>query len=270
MDGFDAEEMMGWVREIVSRGPRRPGSEADLAVETMLAERLRGFGFEDVRLEPISIKAWHEGGAALEAAGPGGSGALRPEVQAIPYAVATGEGGVEGPLVPAEAGGDWRGKVVVAEIGFPPLDTKLLLNIALGSYDPDDSLKLVDHPATWVRLGWHHYREAVRQEAAGFVGVLKDQPGGTCRMFAPYGFREADILDKPVPGAWVGRSDGEALLRLARDGGARARLTTGGSLVASETHNVVAELPGRGLDEEAFVLSCHHDSPLESPVEDAS
>jgi hypothetical protein len=270
MHVFDAEEMMGWIGEILAHGPRRPGSEADLAVEAMLAERLRGFGFEGVRLEPIPIKAWREGVVSLEAAGPGGSGAIRPEVQAIPYAAATGEGGVEGPLVPAEEGGDWRGKVVVAEIGFPLLDTKLLLNIAMGSYDPDDSLKEVEHPATWVRLGWHHYRRAIRRGAAGFVGVLKDQPGGTCRMFAPYGFREADILDKPVPGAWVGRDDGAALLRLARGGGARARLVTSGSLEDGVTHNVVAELPGRGLDGEATVLSCHHDSPFDSPVEDAS
>ena len=219
MTGFDADEMMGWVREIVARGPRRPGSEADLAFEADLADRLRVFGFDRVRLERISIKVWREGDAAFEVVGPGGGDALRPEVMAIPYARPTGAEGVEGPLVDAEAGGDWRGKVVVAEIGFPPLDTKLLLGIALGSYDPDDSLKQVDHPATWVRLGWHRYREAAKRGAAGFVGILKDQPGGTCRMYAPYGFREDDILDKPVPGAWVGRADGAALLRLARKKG---------------------------------------------------
>jgi hypothetical protein len=268
MTRFDADEMMGWIGELVARGPRRPGSETDRAIELDLAERLCGFGFEDVRLEPIPIKVWREQGATFEVAGAEAE-VLRPEVQAIPYTRPTGEQGVEAPLVDAASGGDWRGKIVVAEVGFPPLDTRLLRAIAIGSYDPDDSLNDVNHPATWVRLGWHHYRAAVRRQAAGFVGILKDQPGGTCRMFAPYGFREADILDKPVPGVWVGRGNGEALLRLARDR-ARARLVTGGSLDDAVTHNVVAELPGRGLDDEVTVLSCHHDSPFASPVEDAS
>jgi hypothetical protein len=87
-------------------------------------------------------------------------------------------------------------------------------------------------------------------------------------MYAPYGFREADILDKPLPGVWVGRDQGAALRRLAKSGRARAALTLTGPLEASVTHNIVAEIPGRSR--EAIVLSCHHDSPFTSPVEDAS
>ena len=271
---FDADEMMGWIEAIAARGPRRPGSAADLAVETDLAARLSGFGFESVRREPIPIATWDVTEASLDILGESGAVERRPEVYPIPYSSFTPGGGVEGPVIFVRSPGDaprtmWRGAIVVAEIGFPKLDTGLMLRIAMGRHDPDDTLALVDHPATWVRLGWHLYREAVRRGAAGFVGILKDQPGGSCRMHAPYGFREDDILDKPLPGVWVGRAEGK-WLKLAAVGRQTARLVVTGERGEGVTHNVVAELPGNGLDDEAIVLSCHHDSPFDSPVEDAS
>jgi hypothetical protein len=192
----------------------------------------------------------------------------------IPHAAFATEGGVEGPVLFARSVGDipsdaWRGAIVVVEIGFPKIQTGLLLRVARGTHDPEGTLRLVDHPATWVRLGWHFYREAARRGAAGFVGILKDQPGGTCRMYGPYGFREEDITDKPIPGAWVGRAEGKQL-ELAALGHQRARLVVLGERGEGVTNNVVGELPGNGLDDEAIVLSCHHDSPFVSPVEDAS
>jgi hypothetical protein len=272
-DAFSADAMMATVESIVAHGPRRPGSPGDLAVEADLAAHLESFGFESVRLEPIKISVWSEEKSQLEVVGPRGEIALLPEVRAIPYVAFTPEVGVEGPLLFVESTRDLkgcRGAIVVAEIGFPPLKTKLLLGIAIDKHDPDDTLPLVDHPATWVRLGWHLYREAARRGAAGFVGILRDQPGGSCRMYAPYGYREANVLDKPLPGIWVGRREGAELRRIATEGSARARLVVRGSKVDGMTHNVVGELPGSGLDDEVVVLSCHHDSPYDSPVEDAT
>ncbi len=274
MDGYDGDEMWRWIEEITSHGPRRPGSPGDAAVEDWLEGKLRGFGFEDVRREPIAIRAWKDDEARLEVRGADGGVVLRPEVQCIPYVRFGPEGGDERPLrFFGSAGGadaDWRGAIVVAEVAFPRIRTASLRRIAIGEHDPDGTLGEVDHPATWVRLNWHLYREAVKRRAAGFVGILKDQPGGTCRMFAPYGFREGDIMAKPVPGVWVGRDQGEALKRLALAGKATARLVVRGTDAPGTTHNIVAELPGRGADDEAIVLSCHHDSPYASPVEDAS
>ncbi len=278
MSDYDADEMMGWIEQIVAHGPRRPGSAAGLAIEADLAARLAGFGFESVRREPIPIPVWEEGEASLTVGvGPPGQTLepFVPEVQAIPHSAPTPEGGVEAPLLligstdgaPKDA---WRGAIVVAEIGFPTVDTGLLLRIARGKYDPDGTLPLVDHPATWVRLGWHLYREAARRGAAGFVGILKDQPGGSCRMYGPYGFRERDITEKPIPGVWVGREAGARLKQWIGRHPMWAKLVVGGGRAEGVTHNVVAELPGRGLDEEVVVLSCHHDSPFDSPVEDAS
>jgi hypothetical protein len=271
MSGYDADEMMGWIEAIVAHGPRRPGSDAGRAVEDYLARELERFGFASVRREPIAITAWDEGDASLIVEHDG----FAPEVSAVPHAAPTPASGVEGPLLFVDpdrlpARERWQGAIVVAEIGFPRLDTRLLLRIAPGKHDPDGTLPLVDHPATWVRLGWHLYREAARRGAAGFVGILTDQPGGSCRMYAPYGFREADILDKPIPGVWIGRDDGARLRRQIAGSSITARLTVRGSRREALTHNVVAERPGQGRDDEVIVLSCHHDSPFASPVEDAS
>jgi len=275
MNDFNIERIWGWIEAITSRGVRRPGSPAGLAVEADLAALLESFGYEHVRKEPIPVAVWDVEAASLDVRDSSDAVVLTPEVQAVPYAAFTPEGGVEGRLrfvgSPRDlASDDWRDAIIVVDMGFPAINTRLLLRIALGSHDPDGTLPNVNHPATWVRLNWYLYREAVRRGASGFVGILKDQPGGTCRMFGPYGFREADILDKPIPAVWVGRDQGKALKQLAQTGQAHARLTVRGTCLDGVTHNVIAELPGQGLDAEAIVLSCHHDSPFVSPVEDAS
>ncbi|MFC1655137.1 M28 family peptidase, partial [Myxococcota bacterium] len=191
----------------------------------------------------------------------------------IPYAEFTPPGGIEAPLVFADRKrlfqtGDFEGKVVVAEVGFPPLPLALLNKISMGRHDPDDSIKDVNHPATFVRLGWHLYKLAARRGAAGFIGIVKDQPGGSCRMYAPYGTMEKPIFHRPIPGFWVSKNDGDDLLRLARSGRGRAKMKLTGSRAPGITHNVVGEIPGKS--DEVVVLSCHHDSPFESPVEDGS
>ncbi|MBN1946892.1 MAG: M28 family peptidase [Bradymonadales bacterium] len=268
---FDADEMFGWVQRQVEMGARRPGSEADGQNERFLRDQLESFGLENVRLEPIDITCWEAEEYALQV-GVDGDWKTIPTFP-IPYTAFTPPEGVEAPLVYADPGrllhrGRWDGAIVVTEIGFPALDLKLLQKVALAKYDPDGTIPLVNHPATWVRLGWHLYRLAVQRGAAGFIGVVKDQPGNSCEMYAPYGFRERDILDKPLPGFWIRRSDGPEVCALARSGSGRARIKLTGSRRPAVTHNVVGEVPGE--TDETVVVSCHHDSPFQSPVEDGS
>jgi hypothetical protein len=270
-NSFDADEMFGWVERMAGMGPRRPGSPADQENEDFLVEQLRAAGLETVRKEPIPITYWEAQDSLLEL--DEGDG-LRPiDAHWIPYAAFTPEHGIEASLVYADPkrliqGGDWQGKIVVTDIAFPPLDLSLLLKISLGSYDPDGTLQDVKHPATWVRLNWYLYREAHKRGAVGFIGIMNDQPGGSCRMFAPYGFKEQDITDKPLPGFWASRDDGPRLRAAAGKGTGRVRMTLTGVREEGITNNVVGEIPG-GTDE-VVVLSGHHDSPFDSPVEDAS
>ena len=262
--------MMGWIREMASFGARRAGSPAGLANEDYLTGKLLEFGLANIRQEPMAVECFQPEKSLVEIET--GAGRRAFDAQWIPYCRFTPPEGIETRLVYADPDAffhtaDWRGKVVVTEIGFPQLDVGLIAKFSMGKHDPDDSLKDVKHPATWVRLGWHLYRKAFERGAAGFIGILKDQPGGSCRMYAPYGFKEKDILDKPIPGFWVSRDDGPEIRGLAKQG-AQVHLTLTGECKPSVTHNIVGEIPGES--EECIVLHCHHDSPFVSPVEDAS
>lgn len=267
---FSGPEMMGWIREMASFGARRAGSPAGLANEDYLFGKLKEFGLCHIRKEPIPVECYQPEKSFVEIET--GAGPKLFEAQWIPYCRFTPPEGLESRLVYADPNafmhsGSWEGRVVVTDIGFPMLDVGLISRFSMGSHDPDDNLKGIKHPATWVRLGWHLYRKAFERGAIGFIGILKDQPGGSCRMYAPYGFKEKDILDKPLTGFWVGRDDGPELRELAK-GGAKVRLTLAGERRPSMTHNVVGEIPGE--TDECLVLHCHHDSPFVSPVEDAS
>ncbi|MHB1212061.1 MAG: M28 family peptidase, partial [Candidatus Nanopelagicales bacterium] len=270
-DWFDNEEMFQWIRDQTSMGARRAGSAAGRQNEDYVEAHLREFGLEKVRREAIPITHWTAETHSVEI--DAGSGFEPVDSFPIPYSAFTPPEGSEARLVFADPASlwhraDWHGAIVVTEISFPDLDVKLLRKFSLGQYDPDGSLDLVKHPATWVRLGWHLYHLAAKRGAVGFIGIVKDQPGGSCHMYAPYGFREKDILDKPIPGFWVGRADGSWLRAAAESDDGRARLRLTGIREPGTMHNIVGEIPGSS--DETIVLTCHHDSPFASPVEDAS
>ncbi len=268
---FDVDQMLSWVKQQTELGPRRAGSPAGRKNEDLLVGELKSFGIESVRTEPIDVTHCEAARWRFDVESGGSRQSL--DCFPIPFAAYTPAEGIDARLVYADRHKlwhteDWNGAIVVTDIGFPELEVKMLLRLSSGHYDPDSSLRNIKHPATWVRLGWHLYHLAARRGAVGFVGILEDQPGGSCEMYAPYGFREPDILNKPVPGLWVGRNQGAALRRLAKSGHARGSLVLTGAREKAVTHNIVAELPGKSS--ETMVLSCHHDSPFVSPVEDAS
>ena len=268
---FDEYLMMEWIKEMSGFGERRAGSPAGLRNEDFLMGKLINFGLEDVHKEPIPIIFRETHKAVLEL--DEGVGFKPLKAQCIPFSAYTSEVGIEGNLVYADPkkifqGGDWKGKIVLTDISFPILDVKLISKFSLGQYDPEGNMLDIKHPATWVRLNWHFYRKAFEKGAIGFIGILKDQPGGSFRMYAPYGFKEKNILDKPLPGFWVSRNDGHKLRDLAKKGKTRVRMIHTGEQKAEITNNIVGEIPGQS--DEAVILHSHHDSPFKSPVEDAS
>jgi hypothetical protein len=268
---FDQHLMMQWINDMCSFGPRRAGSPAGHQNEDYLIKQLQNFGLDNVHKEPIPIVYRETKTACLEINE--GTGFNELPAQWIPFSAYTPDKGIEGDLVYADPskffqGGNWKGKIVVTDISFPMLDVNMIAKFSLGEYDPQGNLHDVKHPATWVRINWHFYKEAFNKGAIGFIGILKDQPGGSYRMYAPYGFREKDILDKPLPGFWVSRTEGPRLRELAKSGKTRVRLTHTGDQKPEVTNNIVGEIPGQS--DEIIILHCHHDSPFKSPVEDAS
>ncbi|UCH09754.1 MAG: hypothetical protein JSU61_11125, partial [Fidelibacterota bacterium] len=177
---FNADEMFGWIQDQAELGPRRAGSPANHQAEEYLDSLLKEFGLSNVRKESIPVTYWEAETARLEVLVEGTYQAI--PTFPIPYAAFTPDEGIEAPLIFLDAGKlrqprKLKGAIVVTEIGFPPLDLELLMKFSPGYYDPDNLLPEVSHPATWVRLGWHLYRLAAERGAAGFIGILKDQPG---------------------------------------------------------------------------------------------
>ena len=268
---FDKSLMMDWIKTMSDFGPRRAGSSAGHKTEDFLIEQLKDFGLQDVHKEPISIVYRETQNASLEIED--GKGFKSLNAQWIPYSAYTPEQGIEGELVYANPekflqGGDWKGKIVMTDICFPDLDFNQIAKFSFGINDPENTMLDINHPATWVRKNWHFYKQAFKKGAIGFIGILNDQPGGSYRMYAPYGFKEKNILDKPLPGFWVSKNDGPKLRELAKSGNAKVRMTHTGIQGPGTTSNVVGEIPGR--NDEIIILHCHHDSPFKSPVEDAS
>jgi len=270
-DFFNQSLMMEWIKTMSEFGPRRAGSVAGHKNEEFLMEQLRGFGLSSVHKEPISIvyRETQKGILELDE----GEGFIPVKAQRIPFSAYTPEQGIEGNMVYADPGklfqgGDWKGKIVLTDISFPELDVNLISKFSLGQYDPEGTMMDIKHPATWVRINWHFYKKAIQKGAIGFIGILKDQPGGSYRMYAPYGFKEKNILDKPLPGFWVSRDDGPKLRELAKKGDTRVKMIHTGEQKKESTNNIVGEIEGQ--TDEIVILHSHHDSPFKSPVEDAS
>ncbi len=260
----EVEEMLSWIREIVSFGVRRPGYPADLETERWLAARFEEAGLADVRLEPVPVNRWRP--SRTELVFPGDGAWL--DCCAVPYTAWTRPTGVRAPIVFAGDGApeeledlDIEGKAVVVEARFGDLPAGQLRAAARFAVDvedtiPDGSL----HAATFLIENFDAYYASLERGAAAFIGVLADMPIDGCDFWVPY-----DGYLKDLPAVWVGREDGTQLRR--RDG-AEVVLTSVGSCDEVDSHNVVGVVPGRG--DEHIILTCHHDAPWASAVEDAS
>jgi len=265
-------EMLGWIRRIVGFGTRRPGYPQSLQVEQWLEAQFHEFGLTDVRAEPVPVNCWQPSATALEFA----AGAVELPCFPIPYTAWTSPEGVEAPTAFVGEGSpdefqraNVRGQIVVADMKFADLPGGALkkgaqfVRDAKGSI-PDGPL----HVANWLIRNFAAYYEAQRRGAVGFIGLLVDSPADGCDFYVPY-----DGFLKGLPGVWVGREHA-AQVRALGHSGHRARLVSTGENRVVDSHNIVGVVPGSGratnAANENIVVTCHHDAPFASAVEDAS
>jgi hypothetical protein len=130
-------------------------------------------------------------------------------------------------------------------------------------HDPDDTIPDGTlHCANWLIPNFRAYYESWKRGASGFIGLLGEMPIDGCELYVPY-----DGFLKKTPAAWVGREHAEAV-RSAATSGKPFHFTSTGEGRTVDSHNVVGILPGR--TDEYILLTCHHDAPFASAVEDAS
>jgi hypothetical protein len=264
--------MLGWIRRIVGFGTRRPGYPQSLQVEQWLAARFREFGLAEVRCEPVPVNYWEPSVTTL--AFP--SCSTEVPCFPIPYTAWSGTEGIEAPVVFVGEGrpedfqrADVRGRIVVAEMHFAELAGATLKRGARFTRDashsiPDGPL----HAANWLIRNFPLYYDAQRRGASGIVGLLMDSPTDGCDFYVPY-----DGHLKGLPGVWVGREHA-ARVRALSQAGLSVRLVSAGENRLVDSHNIVGVVPGNDRKSEGdagnIIVTCHHDAPFASAVEDAS
>lgn len=265
-------EMLGWIRQIVGFGTRRPGYPQSLQVEQWLAATFHELGLSEVRSEPVPVNSWRPAKTALRFVADGNELPVFP----IPYTAWTASAGVSAPTVFIGEGraeelapADLRGKIAVAEMRFADLPGAALKNGARFIRDAQQSIPNGPlHVANWLIRNFPVYYEAQQRGAVGFIGVLVDSPVDGCDFFVPY-----DGHLKGLPGVSVGREHAARLRSLAQ-ANAVAQLVSAGETRTVDSHNIVGVIPGTGragrAANENIIVTCHHDAPFASAVEDAS
>jgi hypothetical protein len=264
--------MLGWIRRIVGFGTRRPGYPQNLQVEQWLETMFGEFGLAEVRREPVPVNYWEPVTTALEFP----KDTVELPCFPIPYTDWTSAAGLEAPTAFVGEGSpeafqrvNLRGRIAVADVRFADLPGAALKKGARFIRDahqsiPDGPL----HVANWLIRNFPAYYEAQRRGAVGFIGLLVDSPSDGCDFYVPY-----DGFLKELPALWVGREHASRVRTLAR-AGASARLVSVGQNRLVDSHNVMGVIPGSGgsgnSGNENIVVTCHHDAPFASAVEDAS
>jgi carboxypeptidase Q len=203
------------------------------------ADKMREFGFVNVRKEPVQVPVWvrnDESGWILE------PGRHEMAILGLGSSVGTGPEGITAPVVRAAT--------------FEEFD-------ALGNEDVAGHIVLFDAP--WEGYGktvQYRVHGASRAAARGAVAVLV-RSVGTDGMRTPHtgGLRYAE--DAPqIPAAAVSFEDANQIARmLARGDDVKVHLVMGAETREDAlSHNVVGEIPGTDLGDEIVVVGGHIDS----------
>lgn len=275
----DSDTMYAWLEELCETPHRRPGTPEGHRAEQWVAEKLRAFGVEDVRQDPIPMTVWTSQRWSLEV-----EGRVVPSFYVVNTSF-TAPKGVTAPMVYVGTGApddfervDVSGKIVVADVPFPVLPTGFIMRLLRACYilsDPDHTLSLGSRQRlNFVRQNFlggvtadnapdsDVYWQAVRRGAKGICLILRDQPSNSNTHYGPY-----DGIMKPLPGLWIGKHDGNRLRQQAQ-ASATATLTLEGQMEPGTTHNVWGVLPGQS--EEVILVTSHHDSPFQGATEDGA
>ena len=263
---FSAANMLAEIERIVSFGIRRPGYDEGLRTEQHLLYRFNELGLSDTRLEPVPVNCWQPVMSRLSV----GDAATDIPCFAVPYTGWTADDGGQAGAVyvgngPDEAfdSADVTGRIVVADMQFGELNAAHLKAGSMFIHDPGNTIPDGPlHGANWLIPNFRAYYESWRRGASGFIGLLGEMSIDGCELYVPY-----DGFLKKTPAAWVGREHGEAV-RSAAVSGEPFYFTSTGEGRTVDSHNVVGILPGR--TDEFILLTCHHDAPFASAVEDAS
>lgn len=257
----DPNDMMDWVETIVAQGIRRPGYAADDWAAQWARDRFSAFGLQDVTLDPIDVQRW-EPLQWLLTVWHDSDPNDRLAIPCYPVPFSGHTESLQGSLALAEGGGDLSGKIAVTETRFFGLPQSIARLFAAWTYDPNREFDELVQTLPFSVEFQGVMDAAVSAGAAGFVGIL-DVPWETDRYYVPY-----DAQERPIPGLWLSKSNGEVLKAFLDAGPASGEIVLERDLQTVTSHNVTGTLPG--ASDEWIIIGSHHDGPWASAVEDGS
>ncbi len=230
-------------------GPRAAGTPGDALAVAWAQQALRGLGLQNVRAEPVPLRAWLRGPASAQLVAPVREALV---MAALGNSVATPEGGIE------------------AEIAWYPDFAALKADtLAPGQSRAHGRIVFIDQKTERTRDG-RGYGAAVPARSQGAVEAAKRgalavgiRSIGTDReRIAHTGAMRYEIGQPQIPAFAVSVPDAERLAAL-QAGGAPLRLQLNlqsRSGVEAVSHNVIAEVTGAELPDEIVQLGAHLDS----------
>ena len=272
------ETIYQWIKEVFSRGVRRPAYPADLETVDDCLQKFTRWGLENVRREPVDVHYWEPELCRLEVQIGERTESL--PCFALPHSASRELVDVEIARFDESRPERVKGKISLYDVHLmhstkairpaqlnPGLTEPECINVfdtALWQFDPQNTFAQTDQILPFS-ADYHWVMEpSMEAGALGFIGVLADFPGGQFyEQYVPY-----DAESRPIPGVWVSAGDGQRLHRLLKQGTVKANLRVKSVQETRPSHNLVAELPGR--DDELVIIGSHHDGPWSSAVEDSS
>lgn len=265
------EEVFGYIKDVYDLGIRRPGWPAAQQARDYIVNKLEGFGFTDVKVEPYTFDLWKEKSWSLSVGT--GSQAWQPETYFYPYSGPTTPDGVEAEMVyvgePTEANyaaASVTGKIVLVDLPATNISWDQMKLFTFMAYDPAGTAKGWEHP---YPIGWpviEAYDLAAAHGAVGLVGILHDYPDdGSFGYYAPY-----DGQIRPVPSLYILDKDAQRLIDQIKTGSTTARLVLDAEVTkgGGTAWTVFGVLPGQR--EGTVMVHTHYDAPWQSGVEDSS
>src|SRR4029453_13225175 len=254
--------MLGWIRDIVAQGIRRPGYAADDWTEQWAVERFTDLGLENVRLDPIDVLRWESHSCALWV-WPASRPAERREISCFPVPFSTPTPGLTATLAPLAGGGNVAGRIAVVDNTFIALPQTVTLAFSTDHYDPRGEFATHVQTVPFSAQFQNVLEPAIATGAAGFVGIIDGLPWETDQYFVPY-----DAHQRPIPGVWLSPANGAQVKAMLAAGPVEAEIVVGAEARPAVSHNVIGTLPG--ASSEWVIIGSHHDGPWASAVEDAS
>lgn len=226
-------------------GPRLAGTEADLRAVAWAEEMLKGYGFDRVWKEPVTLRVWERGVQNARITSP----APQPLViTALGGSGPTPEGGIEAEIVHFASYQD-------------------LLDAPGGSLD--GKIAFISNRMERARDGSGYgpaviarSQGAIEAEARGASAILIRSIGTSSHRFAHTGNMRRPEGRPSIPAAAVSAPDGDQLERLLAMGQpVRVHLELGSEMGEEvTTYNVMAQLDGSEAPEELVIIGGHLDS----------